>query len=214
MFGRRSHLRFSISPAGEGGLRLLQDVLLHPSDGDLLVAVGRRAGIAGDLVSIELVDVDLSPRLEMRIVESRPIILDGAVRHRIQLALAGATDRGELAGRFLQRANVSAESHFAVLARDVGVRVFNCSSSGCLFEARVPLEVGTVGTLRLGWQGEEFVEEVRVSRSQRIQGAGSMYHIGAEFLWIDPPGNRSLRRAMRGAGQTVSIPPLRFPLSV
>jgi hypothetical protein len=191
---------------------VLQDVVLHPSDGEVLVAVGRHAGIAGDLVSVELADADPFQRIEMRIVESRPIVLDGAVRHRMQLA--GGTDHGEFAGRFLERTDASAGSRYAVLARDVHVRVFNCSSSGCLFETRLPLEVGTVGTLRLDWEGEEFVEGVRVSRCLRIQGAGSMYHIGAEFLWIDPPGDRSLRRAMRGAGQAVSITPLRFPLSV
>jgi hypothetical protein len=42
--------------------------MLHPSDGEVLVAVGRHAGIAGDLVSVELADADPSRRIEMRIV--------------------------------------------------------------------------------------------------------------------------------------------------
>jgi hypothetical protein len=85
----------------------------------------------------------------------------------------------------------------AVLSRDFPIHVLNCSSSGCLFESRSPLEVGTVGALRLIWLGEEFVEDVRVVRCQPIRGAGTLYQLGVEFLWTHPPAVKSLRHAMQ-----------------
>jgi hypothetical protein len=58
------------------------------------------------------------------------------------------------------------------------------------------------------WQGEVFGEHVRVVRCQQIEGAGSVYHVGAEFLWIDMPGSRSLREFVHSAvGQDQSLPP-------
>jgi PilZ domain len=97
------------------------------------------------------------------------------------------------------------DHHFAVLTKEFRVQVLNCSSSGCLFEARSRMEIGTIASLRLLWEGEEFVEELRVVRCRQIEGAGSLYHVGAEFLWTDPPGSRSLRRAMRGVSQPLSL---------
>jgi len=84
-----------------------------------------------------------------------------------------------------------------VLTREFRVRILNCSSSGCLVETNARLDVGTIGSLRLDIAGAEFVGEVLVVRCQNIEGAGSVYHVGAKFLWIGPPGHRTLRGAMR-----------------
>jgi hypothetical protein len=87
----------------------------------------------------------------------------------------------------------------AVLGRDLPIQVLNCSLSGCLFESRSRVEVGTVGVLRLTWRGEEYVEDVRVVRCQSIQGAGALFHVGVEFLWTHPPTPQSLRQAIQNA---------------
>jgi hypothetical protein len=71
--------------------------------------------------------------------------------------------------------------HFAVLTKEFRVQVLNCSSSGCLFETRSRMEVGTIASLRLLWNGEEFVEELRVVRCRQIEGAGSVYHVEPSF---------------------------------
>ena len=98
-----------------------------------------------------------------------------------------------------------------VLTREFRVRILNCSSSGCLVETNTRLEVGTIGSLRLAIAGDEFVDDVLVVRCQGIEGAGSVYHVGAKFLWIDPPSHRTLRSAMRqGVGH--AIPPDSKPL--
>jgi hypothetical protein len=91
----------------------------------------------------------------------------------------------------------------AVLSRDVPIRVIDYSASGCLLESRSPLDVGTVGTMRLVWQGQERSEDVRVARCQPIRG-GSRFHIGVQFLATASPSGRSLRRALHRAGDLAS----------
>ena len=91
----------------------------------------------------------------------------------------------------------------AILSRSVSIRVVNYSASGCLLESRSPLEVGAIGAIRLVWQGEERVEDVRVTRCQAIRG-GSRFHIGVQFLATATPPVRSLRRALHRAGDIAS----------
>jgi len=94
---------------------------------------------------------------------------------------------------------IVAQDHcqLGVLSREFDLRLVNCSSSGCLLETTSYIEVGTVGTLRLRLDGEDFSEQVQVVRCQKIAGAGSLHHVGAKFLWTALPVNGSLRRAMR-----------------
>jgi hypothetical protein len=81
-----------------------------------------------------------------------------------------------------------------VLGRELAVRVLNCSPSGCLIETSSPLDVGTVASLTVDLMGSEFVDEVRVVRCQQIAGAGSIFHVGAQFLWTATPSTHSLRQ--------------------
>lgn len=88
--------------------------------------------------------------------------------------------------------DVNSPSMLAVLTRQVQVRVVNCSSSGCLLESAGPIEIGTVASLRLVVDNQEFADDLRVVRCHPIEG-GSSYHVGAEFLWTTPPTQLSLR---------------------
>lgn len=81
-----------------------------------------------------------------------------------------------------------------VLARELGVRVVNCSPSGCLLETTAPLDVGTVGSLQLEIEGRALLDHFMVVRCQPIAGAGSLYHVGARFLWLGPMTDRTVRR--------------------
>jgi hypothetical protein len=98
-----------------------------------------------------------------------------------------------------QPAYEPAES-LAVLTRELRIRMVNCSLSGCLFEANASLPVGTVAALTLRIGDDEFKDEVRVARCDAIAGAGSRYHIGAQFLWAALPGQQSLRLAIQRRG--------------
>ena len=80
-----------------------------------------------------------------------------------------------------------------VVARDFQARILNYSPSGCLLETNSPLEVGTIGTVRFVIDGRELADHVQVVRCQAIEGAGSLYQVGARFLWTLAPSKDSLR---------------------
>src|SRR5215510_16503244 len=82
-----------------------------------------------------------------------------------------------------------------VLAHDFQTRILNCSPTGCLLETSSPIEVGTVGTLRLLIDGRELTDHVEVVRCQGIEGAGPLFQIGVRFLWTIAPDADSLRYA-------------------
>ena len=83
-----------------------------------------------------------------------------------------------------------------VLTRTCQMRVLNCSVSGCLIETNSRLEIGAIATVRVVIDGREFLDDAKVVRCQAIAGAGSIYHVGAQFLWTHPPDARSLRAAL------------------
>ncbi len=89
---------------------------------------------------------------------------------------------------------LGADDLSSVLARDVRVRLVNISGSGCLVETSAQVEPGTIGVLSVHVDGEEYADDIRVARVQRVHGASAAWHVGAEFLWTTYPGSRSLRR--------------------
>jgi hypothetical protein len=92
---------------------------------------------------------------------------------------------------------LQADGAWGVLTRDIEVRLLNASGSGCLIESRHPLANGTTGSLRLRLDGTDYTDAVRITRCQAVQGAGAMFRIGVEFLWVSTPGERALRRVGR-----------------
>ena len=86
-----------------------------------------------------------------------------------------------------------ASGQLGVLARDFQARLVNYSPSGCLFETNMRIEVGTIGTIRFLIAGRELVDDVQIVRCQTIEGAGSLYQVGARFLWTMMPGKGALR---------------------
>ena len=85
VFGRRSYARFSIEPSGHGVLRVLRDVIVQEIGSDELMVIGREAATVGDVMTLELPELDGGTALGVRVVESRPLVLDGALRHRLRL---------------------------------------------------------------------------------------------------------------------------------
>jgi hypothetical protein len=94
-----------------------------------------------------------------------------------------------------------------VLTRVCHMRVLNCSVSGCLLETDRRFDVGTIASICVVIDGRELVDDVQIVRCQPIAGAGSVYHIGAEFLWTSPPGVRSIRAALWQKPQDEHAPP-------
>lgn len=202
MFGRRSHQRFTISPSPQGTLRILRDVLLERTAGGEIVVIGRHAGVVGARLKIEVAGA-ANPSVVVQVVESRPVVSEGTVRHRLTLLPA------DPANGFARATDDPATGKdsvgvLAVLSREVPVHVLNSSSSGCLLESAGPIELGDIASLRLTVGGQELSDDVKVVRCQAIEGS-STYHIGAEFLWTAPPKPLSLRM---GIGQMSGSPGL------
>jgi fatty acid-binding protein DegV len=99
---------------------------------------------------------------------------------------------------------LSADDLVGVLTREVRVRLVNISASGCLVESTTRLEPGTAGDLRIRIGGELYADDVRITRVQQMQGAGSTWHVGAEFLWTTQPATRSLRRVVARLRQVLA----------
>jgi hypothetical protein len=87
---------------------------------------------------------------------------------------------------------------FGVLARSIPARLLEVSRSGCLLESGRRIEDGTISELQLQAGGEVLSDDVRVTRCVRVEGSGSSYLIGAEFVQTRRPGERSIRRAVTG----------------
>jgi hypothetical protein len=87
MSGRRSHPRFTVSDPWVGTMRVLRDVIVDRSSTEELLAVSHVPGIVGERMSLDLLGDGESLRLTVEVIESRPLIVDGAVRHRIRLGL-------------------------------------------------------------------------------------------------------------------------------
>ena len=97
----------------------------------------------------------------------------------------------------------------AVLGRDVAVRLVDISNSGCMIQSETRLAEGTAGTLRLTYDGVDYVDDVRIVRCQAPNVGDSWFRLGAQFLWTTHPGERSLRRLIVGL-QPAVVPPIRF----
>lgn len=87
MLGRRSHARISLESGAEGVLSLARDIAVRESGDGHLIAISRDAAAIGERVRVLLAVADVDVIVE--VVESKPIICDGAVRHRLRLRSVG-----------------------------------------------------------------------------------------------------------------------------
>jgi hypothetical protein len=81
----------------------------------------------------------------------------------------------------------------AVLTRDLPVRLLNCSASGCLLETSVRLEVSTVASLTLNFDGRHFTDDVLVAWCKPIASGDGRYHVGLRFVWTAAATPNTLR---------------------
>jgi hypothetical protein len=103
MSGRRSHPRFDITPSSDGVLTVLRDVTVQHAEENELLVIGREAGVIGDDLTLEVTDAESTLRSDVRVIESLPIIVNGAVRHRLRLRrMHGASPASFQQGRRTQ----------------------------------------------------------------------------------------------------------------
>ena len=91
MFGRRRHTRFALPSRPEGVLRIMRDVAIERTIGaDEVTAISRESGVVGETLTVEIPGE--SAGLAMEVVESRPMIVSGAVRHRLRMRRAQSSN--------------------------------------------------------------------------------------------------------------------------
>ena len=89
MSGRRSHARFAITPAAEGVVRVPRDVHVQTTAGSDLIVISPSPGVINERLRLELFDTGSCSSLHVQVAESRPIVVDGLVRHRLRLLVEG-----------------------------------------------------------------------------------------------------------------------------
>jgi hypothetical protein len=90
MSGRRSHPRFAVASPWSGSIRILRDVVIDRTERDELLAVSNAAAVVGEVLSLDLIGGGQNVAIKVRVIDSRPVIIDGTVRHRVRLALPEA----------------------------------------------------------------------------------------------------------------------------
>jgi len=101
MAGRRRHERFAPAQPWDGALKVLRDVIVQEDPAGGLIAIGQAPGIIGEQMTLDVSGAGHVVTLKVRVQESRPVILDGNVRHRVRLEVLERSRRPEVTGEKL-----------------------------------------------------------------------------------------------------------------
>jgi hypothetical protein len=82
---RRRHERYSPGQPWNGRVSVMRDVLVQLEASGRLVTFGVAAGVVGEIMRLDLSGGGDTLALDVEVVDSRPVIFGGAVRHRVQL---------------------------------------------------------------------------------------------------------------------------------
>jgi hypothetical protein len=74
-------------------VRILRDVTIHQNGGGEVVVMSREPGVVSEQMALEMPDSGVAP-VRVEVAESRPLIVDGAVRHRLRLRVVSAPMNG------------------------------------------------------------------------------------------------------------------------
>ena len=89
MTDRRSHPRFVVGSPWDGTVRVLRDVMVQRVGPDEFVAVTLFPGRIDEEMTLDVVGGGASVGVRVKVIDSAPVIVGGAVRHRIRLSLVG-----------------------------------------------------------------------------------------------------------------------------
>jgi hypothetical protein len=89
MLGRRSDERFKFTQPIDGSVLDCCDVHVKWSADDEWIAISREGAVAGEMLVLDVDDGEQRNRFTVCVIESRPIIVGGDMRHRIRLQSAG-----------------------------------------------------------------------------------------------------------------------------
>jgi hypothetical protein len=69
----------------EGVIRILRDVIVERSRDNEWIAISLEAAVVGETLVLDFWEGESRRSITVRVLESRPVIVDGDVRHRIRL---------------------------------------------------------------------------------------------------------------------------------
>ena len=95
MSGRRRHDRYAPARPWDGALRVLRDVIVQKDPAGGLVAIGLAPAVIGEQLTLDLAGGGQAVTCTVEVRESRPVILDGGVRHRVRLEVLRREMRAE-----------------------------------------------------------------------------------------------------------------------
>lgn len=99
MSGRRSHVRLNLTNALDGVLRVLRQLrALHRAERGEFVAISSEPAVVGESLSLDLTADDAEVSLPVRVHETRPVVVDGALCHRLVLQPLESGDAGPADG--------------------------------------------------------------------------------------------------------------------
>jgi hypothetical protein len=94
MSGRRSHPRFAVSTPWDGAMRVLREVVIQRTGDDELLALGHLPATIGEEMTLDVLSAGTTLEVRVRVLESRPVIVDGSVRHRVRLGVLKEKELG------------------------------------------------------------------------------------------------------------------------
>jgi hypothetical protein len=90
-------------------MRILRDVVVDRTSADELLAVCQAPGVVGELMTLDLMGGGITLGFRVKVLESRPVIVAGAVRHRLRLGLTQPIPGSRTRPRTSAPANVETE---------------------------------------------------------------------------------------------------------
>ena len=97
MSGRRSHQRFEVSPASAGTLRVNRDIVVQRACEGELQVLSREPAVRDERMVVQFPDDDdAGDAVPVRVIDSKPVVVQGVVRHLLRLHVLGA-DHGDSA---------------------------------------------------------------------------------------------------------------------
>lgn len=90
MSERRRDKRFRFTESVNGALQIFPDIVVQQADVDEWIGVSRQPAETGetlvlDVLQFDAIEGEIRRRVPVCVIESRPVIVDGDMRHRLRL---------------------------------------------------------------------------------------------------------------------------------
>jgi hypothetical protein len=87
MSGRRRHERYAVGGRWEGALRVKRDVMVERTIDGTLAVISETPAVHDEILTLDLIGARTSTSLTVQVLDSRPVIVEGVVRHSLRLSV-------------------------------------------------------------------------------------------------------------------------------